>query len=105
MAVSKARLDRVESQVQFRLWLRRRRLFATMTADELEEYALTGQWQDRPEPAFGMSPFDSMDRASLIKLWKEDLEKFDGRSGSELEFYAVHGHWPEDRGLEKCYQP
>jgi len=96
MAMRKARLDRVGNQVHFRHWLRMARIFATMTADELEDYAVTGILIARPEPAFGMSPLDSMDRASLIKLWKENLEMFAGRRGSELEFYAVHGDWPEN---------
>jgi hypothetical protein len=68
----------------------------TMSVDELERFAETGQWPDQPEPALGTSRFDSMDRTSLIKLWKEDLELFAGRSSDELEFYALHGHWPEE---------
>src|SRR5215467_11852359 len=55
----------------------------------------------RPERALWTSRFDSMDRASLIKLWKEDLETFAGRSSDELEFYAVHGHWPEQSEKRK----
>jgi hypothetical protein len=69
-----------------------------MSVEELEAFAITGIRDDRPEPAFGTSRFDSMDRASLEKLWKEHVAAFAGRDGSELEFYAVHGYWPEHRG-------
>ena len=66
-----------------------------MTAGELEAYAISGIWIDRPEPAFGTSRFDSMDRSTLLKMWKEEIAIFAGRDRNELEFYAVHGFWPE----------
>ena len=62
-----------------------------MTADELEAYAISGIWIDRPEPAFGTSRFDSMDRSTLLKMWKEEIAIFAGRDRNELEFYAVDG--------------
>jgi len=68
MPNSEARLNRIENEFQFRCWLRRRRMFETMNADELEAYAITGQWIDRPEPPFGTSRLDRMDRTSIIKL-------------------------------------
>lgn len=90
------RLERIETEIQFRLWLRRARMHAEMTVEELETLAMTGQWPNRPEPPFGSSRFDSMDRPSLTRLCKEDLEAFVGRSSDELEFYALHGHWPNE---------
>ena len=89
------RLQRIQSHLQFKMWIRERRMLETMTVEELEAFALTGQWPERPEPTLGTSRLDSMDRSGLIKLWKEDLEMFAGRNGEELEFYAVHGHWPQ----------
>jgi hypothetical protein len=81
--------------IHFRCWLSNQRILETMTADELEAYAISGVWIDRPEPAFGASRFDSMDRSRLMKLWKADMATFAGRDGDELEFYAVRGYWPE----------
>jgi len=95
MTTIENRLTRIEAEVSFRHWVRIQRSMEAMSVDELELLAATGQRPDRPEPALGTSRFDSMDRASLIKLWKEDLESFAGRSSDELGFYAVHGHWPE----------
>jgi hypothetical protein len=71
-------------------------MFETMSIEELETLASTGQWPERPEPAPGASPVDAMGRSNLRKLWKQDLEKFAGRNSGELEFYALHGHWPEE---------
>ena len=101
MTRSEARLERIAREVSFRVWFRRQRMFETMTANELEAYAVSGIWVDRPEPAFGMSRFDSMDRANLIKLWEKSMGCFAGRDGTELEFYAMHGFWPEQNAFEQ----
>ena len=95
MTTAKNRLKRIEVQARFRHWLRIARIFETMTADELDAFAITGIWIDRSEPPLGTSRLDSMDRASLVRLWEEDQARFEGRDSSELEFYAVHGCWPE----------
>ena len=95
MTKTTKRLERIENEMSFRMWIRTQRIFETMTVEERETFALTGQWPDRPEPAPGTSRLDSTDRASLIKLWKEDLEMFAGRNSEELGFYAIHGQWPE----------
>jgi len=95
MTKIKGRLDRIESEVQFRAWVSSQRMFETMSVEELETLAATGQWADRPDPAPGTSRLDTLDRPSLIKLWRKDLETFGGRNSDELEFYALHGHWPE----------
>src|SRR5215472_2287547 len=55
MRMIENRLKHIAGELAFRTWFRRRRILETMTADELETYAVTGQWLDRPEPAFGMS--------------------------------------------------
>jgi len=95
MTIAKKRLRCIEDEIRFRSWVRIQRIFETMTADELEAFAVSGTWIDRPEPSFGTSRFDSMDRASLVRLWKEDQANFAGRDSNELEFYAIHGYWPE----------
>lgn len=90
------RRDLIESDVYFKMWIRKRRMFAAMTVEELETFALTGQWPDRPEPTLGTSRLDSMDGARLIKLSKERSGNVRGRRNSEeLEFFANHGHRPE----------
>lgn len=95
MRKRETRLEQIEREIHFRRWLRLQRIFETMTVDELEAYAITGIWVDRPEPAFGTSRFDAMDRSTLMELWTENMATFAGRDGKELEFYAVHGYWPE----------
>jgi hypothetical protein len=95
MSQAEKRLEGIENEIQFLHWLRTRRIFESMTADDLEAYAITGIWHDRPEPSNGMSRLDSIDRTSLIKMWRKDIASFAGRSSDELEFYAIHGRWPE----------
>ena len=90
-----SRLERLEREVRFRIWIRFQRMLEHLTVDELEAGAFTGQWPDRPEPAPGMSSLDKMDRANLIKLWKEDQQKLEGRNREQMLFFVVHGHWPE----------
>lgn len=99
------RLTRVETEVRFRHWLRIERIMEAMSVDELKQFAATGQWPDRPEPAPGASTLDTMDRSELIKLWQEDLRDFAGRNSEELEFFAVHGYWPEQHCREECSPP
>src|SRR5215472_7822878 len=53
MRMIENRLKHIAGELAFRTWFRRRRILETMTADELETYAVTGQWLDRPEPAVG----------------------------------------------------
>jgi len=53
MRMIENRLKHIAGELAFRTWFRRRRIFETMTADELEAYAVTSQWLDRPEPAVG----------------------------------------------------
>ena len=101
MITTMERLRRIESEVQFRRWVRTRRMFEGMSIEELETFAATGKWPDRPEPAPGTSSLDAMDRPSLIKVWREDLQGFAGRTSDELRFYALHGHWPEEFGSEE----
>lgn len=95
------RLACLENELQLRRWLRLQRVFETMTANELEAFAITGVWVDRPEPEFGLSKLDSMDRARLIRLWKTSLTIYAGHSRSELDFYAIHGYWPTGRELQR----
>jgi hypothetical protein len=80
MTRAKRRLDRIEDEVRFRVWLSVRRMLETMTVEELDVYVATGQWPDRPDPVPGASRLDAMDRGGLVKLWKEDLRQFSAAS-------------------------
>ena len=102
MTDTEGRLGRIESEVRFRLWFHKRRMFEAMSIEELETLAVTGHWPDRPEPGPGASKLDEMNREDLIKLWKEALRQFAGRNGDEMEFYAIHGHWPERGCNDEC---
>lgn len=104
MTTIESRLERLENEVRFRIWIRYQRMIEHFTLDELEAVASTGQWPDRPEPAPGMSSLDKMDRASLIKLWKEDQQKFEGRNREQMLFFAIHGHWPEQGCGTECQE-
>ena len=95
MATTRKRLERIEGAVRFREWIGSERMLESMSEEELEVLAATGQWPDRPEPAPGTSSLDDMSRQDLIKMWKEALRRFAGRNSEDLEFYALHGHWPE----------
>jgi hypothetical protein len=89
------RLRRIETEVRFRAWVSIHRMFEGMSIEELETFAVTGQWPVRPQPAPGTCSLDAMDWGSLRKLWKADRQKFEGRSRNEFDVYAIHGHWPE----------
>ena len=76
MIINKRRLDRVEDELRFRVWVSVHRMLETMTIEELDVFVATGRWPDRPDPVPGTSPLDAMDRAGLVKLWKEDIRKY-----------------------------
>ena len=66
MATIESRIERIETEIRFRFWVRWQRIVEDMNTDEMEMLASTGQWSDRPEPAPGASPLDAMDRTSLL---------------------------------------
>jgi hypothetical protein len=96
MATIRDRILRLEKRRRFMDWFVRDRLYATLTADELQSLARDGEWPD-PIPN-RPSSMDQLGRKSLLKLWEEDERAFGGRSPEELEFYAKKGFWPEQRG-------
>jgi len=100
MAMLKTRLERLERQREFRIWLRTQRLIERLTDEQLQFLRVTG-WTEAPEPQPGASPLDNLSRNELIKLWEESEWIFGGRSSEELGFFADHGHWPEDECGER----
>jgi hypothetical protein len=99
---TRSRIERVENEVCFRIWVRRQRFRESLSIDELDMWAATGRQPERPEPAPGMSRLDNMTREELQRLWKEDQQPWVGRNRKELGFYALHGHWPEQACGTNC---
>jgi len=102
MATIESRIERIETEIRFRFWVRWQRMVEDMNIDEMEMIASTLQWSNRPEPAPGASPLDAMDRINLIKMWNQDQRRYAGRNNEQLVFYACHGHWPEQACGECC---
>jgi hypothetical protein len=104
----KSRIERLETEMQFRRWLWHARLLERLSYEQLEECACLGRLPDPlPEPLpKGESKLEGLDRKALMQLWEEDLRFFGSRSQEELAFFAVHGHWPEQACDEgKCSKP
>jgi|SRR5580692_9112024 hypothetical protein len=99
---TRSRIERIEKELYFRTWVRHERNLESLSVDELDVLATTGQWPDRPEPAPGMSRFDNMTREELRKLWKEDQQTWAGRNREEWGFFGLHGHWPEQGCGANC---
>jgi hypothetical protein len=76
MATARDRIERLEAEVRFRIWVRHKRVLESLSEKELETWAATGQRPERPEPLPGMSPIDNMEREELRKLWEEDEQKW-----------------------------
>ncbi len=98
----KSRIERVETEMRFRIWVRYHRFLESLSVDELKIMARTGQFPERPEPGPGMSPFDNMGREELQKRWKEDEQHWAFRNRQELGFFGLHGHWPEQGCGTNC---
>ena len=64
------RLEKLENRRKFLDWFVMHRFLATLTLEELENWASGG---DLPDPIPNRpSSFDTMDRKSLRKLWKKN---------------------------------
>jgi hypothetical protein len=96
------RVERLQREVEFQVFIRGERIIENMTDDELEHLAATGEWPNRLDPLPGTSRLDRMSRKELIELWKEDRDRFVGRNQEQLAFYIRHGHWPEQNCGPDC---
>jgi hypothetical protein len=96
------RVERLQREIEFKAWIRCRRIWESMTDDELEHGAATGELPNRPDPLPGTSRLDRMSRKELLELWKEDEEKFIGKNQEEIEFFVRHHHWPEQSCGPDC---
>ena len=100
-ATTKNRIERLEAELRFRIWVRHQRFLESLSIEDLEVWTTNGQCPERPEPAPGMSPLDDMAR-ELQKLWKQDQQTWSGRNREELGFFGLHGHWPEQGCGTSC---
>jgi hypothetical protein len=102
MVTLRERIERLEAELRFRIWIRQHRFFESLSIEELEAWSMTGQRPEREEPAPGMSALDNMERKEIQKRWKEDEQKYEGRNREEIEFFRFHGHWLEQGCSTDC---
>ena len=102
MSRIEVRLERLEAELRFRLWVQMQRMLESMSVEELDQFILTSKWPARPDPPPGASRLDKMDRQSLLKEWKEKQEELDWRNDRH-HFFAEHGHWPEQSCGADCF--
>jgi hypothetical protein len=102
MATRNGRIERLESETQFRRWPWPARLLESPTIEQLEKYACHGRLRDPlPEPLPRESEQEGLDRKHLMQLREEDQRFFGGRSEQELIYFCFHAHWPE----QACNEP
>jgi len=97
MATYKKRVELLESEVAFRMWLFEQRFLERLSMVQVEKYLCLGILPD-PLPAplpKGNSKLDGLGRKRLIEMWKEYMRPCAGRSEQECRFFGIHGHWPE----------
>jgi len=99
---SRKRIERLEQELEFRVWVRHKRILESLSMDDLLVWATTAQCPEHPEPLPGMSPIDDMEREDLRKLWKEEQQEWAGRNREDLAFFGLHGHWPERACGTEC---
>ena len=102
MANIDARLERLEKELKFRVWVHDQRLIEDMSNEELEHYQATGELLRRPPPGPGESRLDGMDRQALLDLWKSENQWLQGRNRGQMDFFGRHGHWPEQACRAGC---
>jgi hypothetical protein len=102
MSRTRRRIERLEAELSFRIWVRDQRFLESLSVDELEMWTATGHCPERPEPSPGTSRFDNMEREELRKLWKDHERAWAGRNREEIGFFASHGHWPEQGCGTNC---
>ena len=74
MSRIEVRVQGLEAEIRFRLWVQMNRMLESMSVEELDQYILTSKWPARPDPPPGASRLDKMDRQSLLKEWREEQE-------------------------------
>ena len=95
MITTRERVRRIESEVEFRGWVSAQRMFETMSIEELETLAGTGQWPKRPEPEPGTSRLDRWTGSACESSGKRSSRNSELVAGNELEFYAIEVAIPQ----------
>ena len=108
MTSLKSRVERLEREHRFRIWLNFQRFLEGLTDEQLEDVAIDWRFPEPlPEPLpMGASRLDGLDRKSLMKLWEESerqserrtartMQEMKDRSPDERRFHFHHQHWPE----------
>lgn len=96
------RVERLQREIEFEAWIRCKRILESMTDNELEHLATTGEWPNRPDPLQGTSRLDRISRKELLGWWKADEEKFIGKNQEQVDFFVRHHHWPEQSCGPDC---
>ena len=98
MPVSKARLERLEGELQFRNWVGIQRFIECLTIEQLRFFAEHGYVGGQVTKPL-RSKFDGMSKKALLALWREDerlMARLRGRSNDEKRFYLRNGHFPDE---------
>jgi len=98
------RLKTIQREIEFRAWLTLERQLSSLSEEELQRSHTDEFWLNPPTPPPGSTRFDSMDRASLLKLFKKDRQRFMGRNRLQVAFFTDHGHWPEQACRDDCQE-
>ncbi len=106
MPVSKARLERLKRDLQFRAWLAASRFVECLTREQLRFFVEHGYVEGTvTKPVH--SKFDGMSKKALLAMWRADERfniKFRGRTYDEKRFYLRNGHFPDEAGNSPIQQ-
>lgn len=100
MPVSKAKLARLKSEVQFRDWVATCRFIECLTLEQLRFFVEHG-YVEGQVTRLRRSKFDGLSRKALVTLWREDdrlMARLRGRSKDEKRFYLRNGYFPDEAG-------
>jgi len=99
----RARLERIERELQFQLWLQGERLFEGWSPEQRLAYADRCEIPD-PLPSKVPSKFDGLSRRALVRLREERQRqcKFRYRTVDERLFYVEHGRFPDEVDLSRA---
>jgi hypothetical protein len=59
MVTLRERIELLEEELRFRIWIRQNRFLESFSIEELEAWSMTGERPEREEPPPGTSSFDN----------------------------------------------
>lgn len=100
MPAHRARLERIERELQFQFWLQGGRLLEGFSTEQLLAYADRCEIPN-PLPSKVPSKFDGLSRKALVLLQEESQRqqcriRFRDRTIEERLFYVEHGRFPDE---------